>query len=280
MNIFKTIARTFNDKAFYVEARNYPIGKVIGYYAKLSLLLGALAFIFGLVTVSPAIKDGVETAKAQVFTVYPPDLVLTVSKGVVSTNSSFEPVFIEMPAAWKADLTKVKEGREIDNIAIIDTNIPRAITIDEFKALKTAVFIGKDYMITSKNNDSVSYQSLSNIPELKIDKALIEKVLGFASFLWIALPILFFIGTFIGTFFSLVILLLVALIFLALAHIMKRNISYKESYKSVVYASTWPAILLLLLSSFGFRVSFIFSLLTLLVAVYNLPPQTEASTLE
>ncbi|MFA6050445.1 MAG: DUF1189 family protein [Candidatus Paceibacterota bacterium] len=278
MNIFKTIVATFYNPSFYEEAKHHSVKKVIGYYAKFSLLLALLAFIFAFAVISPVVKGTVAMVKNDLLGSYPQDLVLTVSKGTLSTNAPVEPVVIPLPAKWRERGPKSKPAPM--NLAVINTKTENQVSFDEFKNMSTAIFFGKDYMINLEGNDAVSMRTLNDIPDVVVDRPLLEKIFGYASLLWIVAPFFVAIGVFVVTFMNLVYCLLFALLVMLVAYAIKHKLGYKESWKVAVYASTWPAIVLLVVSPLGSGINFLFTLLTLLVAIINLPAKSSSVVVE
>jgi len=273
MNIFKTIAASVYNPEFYKEARGHSVGRVVGYWAKLSLLLGLVAFLYALVVISPIVSKGVAEAKSRVYTVYPPELVVKITKGVVTTNAASEPVTIPLPIS--AEERKDMEGESIPtNLAVIDTQAEGTLSFDAFKQMDTVFFIGKNYVINHDDKSAIQYHNLSESPDFTFDKALIDNVLYYGSFASIVIPIGLFFGIFVSTFSTLVYLFLLALVLMLLARLMGRHFTYGESYKTAAYASTAPTILLLVILPFAPHVTFLFSLLTLIVAIVNFPPKT------
>ena len=272
MNIFKTIWATLYNRGFYEQAKSHTLGRVIGYYAKLSLLLGLAAAIFALAVMSPKLSQGMKEMGNSVLAAYPDDLAITVTKGQVTTNAPAEPVVIPMPSPFKEEKMRAPGSKGLpQNLVVIDTSRAEAIGFDEFKQYDTAIFIGKDYVISHDKNNSIAYRDLSEVPDFTVNESLLQKIIGYTGLVWIILPIMFFVGVFLGTFLTLIYILLLALITWLASYILGQRLTYGESYKITTYASTWPSILVLVLAAFSPRVPFLFTLLTLISVIVNIP---------
>lgn len=276
MNIWKTIGATLRNAAFYEEARDHTTGRVVKYYAKLSIILGLVVAIYGVVVVSPNAIKGMNKFGNEVVSSYPADLTVTISRGQVSTNASSEPVILPFPSYLREEMIRESKGEQTKipaNLAVIDTRSTSTISFDEFKSLDTSLFVGKTYMISLDEGGSITYGDLSKAPNFTLNKAFLDKILSITKFFWILIPIMMFFAIFVGTFITLLYLLLLSLITMLIARLTGRKFTYAESYRITVYASTWPNILLLLATPFLTGVPFLFSLLTLIISVINLPPK-------
>lgn len=276
MNFWQTIKDSAYNPGFYRGARDHALGKVIGYYAKLSLVLGLAALVFTAITVSPKVAKGVREAGDNTLSIYPSDLVVQINKGVVSTNASTtEPVVIPTPEFLTREMSDKGARQFPANIVTIDTRSTTTISFEEFKDMNTLVFVGRTYIISHDDHGAIAYRDLSKAPDATVNRALIEKILGFASVLWIILPIMLFVGVFVGSFITLIYIALLTLVTLLISRITGRKFSYSQSFKVTAYAATWPAIVLLALAPLAMNVPFLFSLLTLIVVLLNLPPKEE-----
>ena len=92
VNFFRTIATSVWSPSFYAAIAAVSLGRALRYFLALALLLVAIRlvpFIVGGVVLLPLVTTGLAD-------LYPPDLELRVTKGVVTTNVT-EPYFIPMP---------------------------------------------------------------------------------------------------------------------------------------------------------------------------------------
>ena len=208
-------------------------------------------------------------------------------KGIAKSNSTSEPVIIPFSPNWKKYIqgperpsvegVQNMQTRDMNNLMIVDTREGRDPSIESFKSLNTYAFISQKYFIHYDDKNAVIYQSNNTFPSVTVDKASIEKWMSYGKYLAYAFPFLCFLLIFIGVFGTLVYLVLITLLFFLIQKLIKKNISFSEAYKICAYASTVPIILDILFFFGGWRIPFVFTFLTLIIALINTRshPETE-----
>ena len=200
---------------------------------------------------------------------YPNELEIKIDKGQVSTNVN-EPYFINTPGS-------IDSIDNMDRLIVIDTKTP--FSASKFNEYKTAVWLNKDTVFYRGDRSSeVKAYDLSKIDNFTIDKdvinSLAEKIRPWIKFVAPLLSIAIFIGVYISYDFRLLYLLFLALIILLLSRILKKNLTYVNSYKLGLYGMTLGLIIETLQSlTSGFvhfqGFPFMFTLISLAVIYIN-----------
>ncbi|MEI8337935.1 MAG: DUF1189 family protein [bacterium] len=280
MKIFKKIRSTLNNKDFYNTIKSERLSVVFKYYAKLSLLLSVVGFILSAIFFVPLAYGAVNFFKSEFTKVYPVGLEVSIQKGTITTNlaSTSEPMLITLPEIFaEANLNKQSSTspfKDIKNIVILDTKATTTPTIDAFKGLNTMALVTSKYFVTYDKNGSVTFTDVSKYPDFTLNQKLIDKVFDYAKYIPVAVPFLVFVLVFFFVFFELFFLLIPALIFFVINLVIKNKISFAESYKICVYASTLPVILSAATFFIPMHIPFLFTFLVLLIALINTKPFT------
>ena len=263
MKFLNDIKNSFYNPSFFNGLKDRTVGSSVGYFYRLTLSLSFVgAFIFGTMF-SPLYST--ESLK-KIVSYYPAELVLAIKGGVISTNVA-EPYIIKAtgPLANQDKFT---------NLAIIDTKNP--FTRDLFKHYDTNVWIGKDFVVTAKNQSQFELTDMSRTPDLTFSQ---EKLFGWAEtigshHLAISLILFFFLLLAFILFFSthLILFFITALFVLLIAKLKKIELPYKKCYQTVIHAATFPLVLetALILSGVGAPFPFFYSLILLVIVYVNL----------
>lgn len=284
MKIFKTIYATFNNREFYKEIPTHSLKKVLGFYAKLSLLIALISFILCFIFITPIAVKFQRVFEKDLTSAYPKGFEVGIKAGIANTNVSSEPYFIPVTPNTEKYLEigfrrNQRENLAIKNILVIDTKSETEPTIESFRGFQTLGFLSKKYFIYEKGNGAVMFSPLEKFPDSSIKEQDIKDFVKVSSVIPYILPILCFVFVFFASIISLIPLLLVALIFMLLQKFLKREFSFENSYKICVYASTLPLIFSSIFFFSGFHLRFIFALLTLIVALINTKHYPETETL-
>ena len=279
LNTLKNIKSSAYDPDFYNRIRNQSVGSVIKYYATLGLWLGILATVFGLVILTPKTYYNVQILEKEVLTYYPKDLEVKLSKGEITTNAK-EPYALPFPDVIKKGFydpvykaSNKIDAPNIENALVIGTKLDHIISIEEFKSIKTAFFLGKNYAVAYNDKGSITFTDLSKAHDVTVNRTFVERILGYAHFLPFLIPIFCFVIVFALVLFSLLwIIVLGALLFIILK-LAKQKLSYAESYKVAAYAATLPMIVGLLAITLHLPVGYyVLDIITLVIAFVNTKP--------
>lgn len=292
LGFFKSIPASVYSPAFYAGIAGRSFWKGFWYFMGVSFfVLAVWALLFVL---APYLKHK-ETINSTVDSIvhfYPEELVLTIQDGKLSSNSeqpyAFKLTDFISTEDWNA---RFKEGFEegmsqntpvsVDleelNILVIDTQTP--YSIEEFFQHQTIAWVSSDAIYVMSENKRIEAIPLAEVPNIVIDKALVDETMetalkGMQSFIPI-LGSLLFVGAFIGlVLFRMAYLLFFALVFLLASTVMKLSHNFGASYKIGFYAITLPSFLMPLLLASPFPmlagVPFLFTLVSLIVAIVNL----------
>lgn len=287
--IFKTIQSTVYNPNFYAEVPNHSLKKVIWYYAKLAFLIALLGTVISSIVFVPIITKVIKDLQADVLSIYPEGLEIKFEKGMAKSNFTSEPVSIPFSPNWKKYIQGPErvgvEGasnagsRDMENLMIIDTREGRDPSIESFKSLNTYAFISQKYFIHYDDKNAVIYQSNNTFPQVTVNKVSISKWISYGQYFAYAFPPLCFLLIYIGVFGTLIYIILIAAVFFLIQKLIKRNIKFSESYKICAYASTVPIMLDILFFFGGFRIPFVFTFLTLIIALINTRHHPETETL-
>jgi len=257
MKFIKTIRDSVYGPSFYQSLNSVTVGKSIRYFLLVSLILG---FISAIPMVPDIFAFFSSTTVNNIVQTYPADLEINIRDGKVSTNQT-EPYYLK---------DTLSSGK--DNLLVIDTKTP--LTGTQFADYSTYVLLKQDYAIVA-NNQGDKIISLSTVKDFTLTQTAIasvaEQIYPYLTTIAIVASILFWLVMFVANACTLIYVLIAALLVLWLTKIMKRGLSYKESYKTAVYAATLPIIVSTLLGLFGVGMPFLtYSLLLLIVVYINL----------
>ena len=264
ISFFRKIWWSIYSPEFYSQVLTKGRGKAFGYFfilISILTLISAVPPIYGLATgFQPEIKKILSQASSK----YPTELEVKIKNGTVTTNVS-EPYFIQSPSNNKQ--------KENYNLAVIDTTTPFSVT--QFDNYKSYVWISKDAIYTKSQGNELKVYSLSKVEDLTVNKKMIDSLYSkITPWLVVVVPILsvfLIIGLFIGYTFRLVYLFFLALCIFLLAKVLKRQLSYGDSYTIGIYAMTLS--LLIGIVQFYIRelhIPFLFTIVALVVVAINL----------
>lgn len=278
MEFFKNIQKSIYGPEFYHGLLAKPFLYSLKYFVVFSLLIALVATIYLSVSVLPKVNTFLKSVGPTVLDYFPDELEIIIKDGVASTNAS-EPYFLEMTFQLPENVEISPDVRNygIENLLVIDTRSDEA-TLVEFKAYKTLVLLSRK-TIMSYNEDQIIIQSLTAIPNFKLDKgvisSLLAKIVPYFRFTG-PLFIIFVFGGYFSFVFSgkMLYLLFAALLIWIVAKVKKVDIGYKKAYQLGLHLFTagilYEIIFGLVLKTSG--IPFLFTGLTLALAIANLRP--------
>ncbi len=273
--IFKKIKSTIYNIHFYNSIKSEKLSKVFKYYAKLSLLISVFGFVLSIIFLVPLSYGAIGLFESEFIKAYPAGLEISIQKGVVETNLSTtsEPLIVPLPQTFVDESLKNQSEnnpfRGVKNLLILDTKSTSTPTIDNFKNSNSIALITSKYFVSYDKNGSVTFDDVSKYPDFTLNQKLIDKVFSYAKYLPIAVPFAVFFLMFFLVLFELFFLVIPTFIFFVINIIIKNKLSFVESYKICVYASTLPIILSAATFFVPMKIPFLFTFLVLLIALIN-----------
>ena len=276
MEFLQTIKESIYSPAFYSELKKERFSFSLKYFYLLAFVLGFCSTVVISYNLIPAVQSFLKSTAMEILNLYPNDLVITIKDGTVSTNVS-EPYVLKMPE----ELHKSNNEPRFENLLVIDTGTP--FTLEEFRAVKTALLLTKDSIVYSENGGKITIQSIQNFPNTVIDKPFIVNLVGkIEPFLKFVPPIivagtfLFFLASFSW---RLIYLLLGAFLIWGIAKVKKAEIGYRKSYQIGLHAMTLGLFVdfLVSIASIPFHIPFFFTILMLATVFFNLEPAPKNS---
>lgn len=259
MNFIKKIGQSVYSPQFYSQIAQKSLGSALGYFFLFCFLLtiiqvSILFFSLNFTHFQPTL----ETEFAKVVSMYPSELVVTITKGTVSTNVK-EPYVISLPGDGK---------NAPEKIITIDTKTP--FSAAQYRDYQTPVWVTKDAIFYTSNTELKTID-LSKVSNFKLDQKAVTTFAGKVTpWLKFVLPVvifIMFIALYIANIFRLVYLFFLALLILLATKLMKKSLSYSGAYKVGVYAMTL-AFFADLVTPF-LQIPFLFTLISLVVVVIN-----------
>lgn len=283
MNFFKTFAETLHSHSFYHSIHHKTLKTSFGYFAKIALMLGAFGAVVSAIFIAPIFTSIIEDIKTEVLSFYPETLEIKIEKGVATTNAKSEPLFFPFKPSWKkvilssgGEHTEKNDG--IQNVFVLNTKTEVPATPETFKNMDTFALLTHNFFVHYDKNYAVVFEDLSKTPDVIVNHETFVELFALAHFIPFALPFLYFFVIFVSTFTFLFYLLISSLLFFFIQKFLKKDFSFKESYKICIYASSAPAVLSLLFFFSGMPIPIIqhlFVLLTALIAVINTKPHKQ-----
>lgn len=245
LRTFKETITSLQDKAYGSTIIKLPFTKVLWYWSKYFIWVSVITAILAVGIATYFVPQLPRLLRQHL-----PDATFSVTGGQLSTS-------LKQPAVLGP----------LDLPIIIDTFATNSAALD---SRTTGILFLKDQVIFKQDTGSVSTQSLKDFPDFSFEKNSIvswisahQTGLWFGALLGIILlslifSILFWIGRMIG-------FAVWSLVFWIAAKIIKREITYTQSFKLVLYASVLPY---LLGSLFILAPNQLLSLLSLAVFIY------------
>ena len=229
VNFVRMVANSIWSPRTYAEIANVPLGRALRYFFVLALLLTVIRlvpFIVGGLVLLPAVTTGLAD-------VYPPDLELRVTKGVVTTNVN-EPYFIPMP-----EYVALADGPR--NIVVIDTKTPPSLDqLDEFQA---AAWVHSDAVyVRGEVAGELVPIPIDEDADLVLDRTTFEGYVADAQPWMLVLGGVGLAGALVALYASFMLRLLymlaAAFLIFGMSRVLAYRWSYADSYKAGLFAMT------------------------------------------
>ncbi|MSU55040.1 MAG: DUF1189 domain-containing protein [Candidatus Taylorbacteria bacterium] len=261
MIFVSNLKNSFYNPVFYRSLKDKSLGFSMKYFFSFIVILAFIvAFILGS-ELAPLFSA--ESLKKFV-SFYPKELSLTIKNGVVSSN-------VSEPYVLKA--TSVKKG-EHSNYLVVDTSSDSSL--DTFRKYDTDVLIGRNFIVSEKGKSQIQVTDISRLPDFTFNQELLfhwadvigshhlALSFGFFFILWTAFVFYFT--------FNLVWLAVMALIVLLIGKVKAVSLSYSQSLKITLFASTLPLILksIFVVAAISAPFPLFFSVLIVVVVIANI----------
>jgi len=273
MGFLKTIRNSIYSPSFYVSIPQKKLSSAMGYFFLLILLVTVVESISPIWSFSTVGQTEIKKFVDKVKNFYPSELVVKIQKGKVSTNVP-EPYYIPLPEYTG------KTAQDASNLVVIDTKTP--FSIDQFNQYKTIAWVTKDSVIT-KNEGKIQINDLSKVSNMTIDKTFVATIINKVSpWVNIIAPLAIagiLLGLYLLHIFRLVYLFFLALAIWLLTKLIKKPLSYGNSYKTGLYAMTLGFIVEIILGftkQIGFV--FMFTIIALIIVLVNILSKPEIIT--
>lgn len=223
-------------------------GSVFKYIYVLLLILAAIGSVrvaIFLIPQAPAVDKFTADAKMFIQAGYPPELVVNVKNGQLSTNQP-DPYFINLPKQFDS---KTQPGKF--HLIAIDTKG----RVEDFAKYNSAVLLTKTAAVSTDKNDTLKVYPFKSSYNFKVDKnsydtlaAKIMPYLANAKPIIIGIIILFliidpFILAGLGLVGKMISMAFWSIIFFIIAKLMSKNLTYKQIYKLSFFGNTLPIVI-------------------------------------
>ncbi len=264
---FNRITQCSIDPASYRQLRSAGLGSAYLYLYSLLLLTAFVSVLWlaaAVVQVIPTAKYVVDDVQKTLPTLYPPELIVTVQTGALTTNVR-EPYAIPVPEHWKSFM----EGIEMDqpkNLAVFDTKA----TSEDYDERSTLFLFTKSHMIAGKDDGELRLFPYDRIEEkVVMTNAKYQDVLktvftGMKEMMPMFKGIVvvgFILSPFVIAGFALLwwmfLLLLSSLLLWFVSSMAKWGYTYNEIYRLSVYGATPVIILGMLFWIFALSIPFV-----------------------
>lgn len=277
MNIFKEIGNSIYNPAYYKSIAEKPLSYSLKYFFFFALIVALVFSVFYSFVFMPKIQSFLDFAANKLINYYPSELVVTVKDGQASANVD-QPYFLKAPQALKAE----ENSKDFENMLVVDTQ--NQFDMQAFTSYKTLALLNKDTIALLDENGAVKIQTLKDVPDVVINKSAIEGLFGkikpLFRFVYPLAALGLFLAGYAGVILKFIYLIFGALLVWAVSSVKKNSLGYKKSYRVGLHLVTGPIILALLLGFAHYNFAFLFSLLLILSAAFNLSGknmQTEPS---
>lgn len=229
VNFVRRVADSIWSPRFYAGITTVPFGRALRYFCLLAFLLTAirlLPFIVGAIALLPVVTTSLAD-------LYPLDLELRVTNGVVTTNVT-EPYFIPMP-----DYVALADGPR--NIVVIDTQTPPSPSqLEEYQA---AAWIHSDAIYVRDDiTGGLLPVPIDEDTDLVLDRQTFDGFVADSQPWILVLGGVGLLGALVALYASfmlrLLYLLAAALLIFGLARMLRYPWSYADSYKAGLFAMT------------------------------------------
>ncbi len=264
---FRTFVKSLTQPSYYKEILKTKFSFSFKYLAFLVFLISlftTVKFAFSVLPLRSQLPGLVEKIRSTIVSTYPDKLVVSIKSGKIFTNVK-EPYFIDVPSEKKM------------HFIVIDTKGK----VEDYKKYNSLVLVTDSLVVVPNSNENISYKVyplqdiLKDTPDgVLLNKEIYQKlssqVMPYVDKLPVYLTGLFILIVVISPFLATVFmlgwymagLLLFSVLFLIIAKLMKKDLSYSEVYRLSMHAITLPILVSLVL-----KFPFVFSLVFLVFMI-------------
>lgn len=266
---FRIFWKSISSLAYYRDVVKAPFSFSLKYFAAFSIIMGLLlTVVTSLVILPPVTKFATRLAtRAQIL--FPPDLVITVKNGELSTNVA-EPLRFPIPFELFTDQTPAISDQKQIYLMTIDTEARAA----DFPKMQSIILVTKTSLVISDERDDYRIFSLKDFDDTTLDKPAVDQFITTLLPLLRLLPALlvtFLLGVFLVLLplTRLLSLLLLSLLLAIAAKLMNISMTYSKLYQIGLHALTLPILIQIILTSVGLtpQIPFFNSILYLLLTL-------------
>lgn len=273
MKIFiQTLQNSIYSKEFYRNLPNQKVSSSVSYYFVLILFAAVIFTAFMGVKLLPTVNSFVRTVGPTIIKTYPEDLVVEIKNGRATHNKE-EPVMIPFPEDMDVPFRYA---------VVVDTKSP--FSLDKLREYNAPFILTGDSLVSYENKGQVKITSIKDVPNVTIDRRQIVSWINTVQpFLGWLIPVMF-LGFFIAglviytSFF--VRIILASLLVWLFYRFKKNNLPFKRAYQVAIHASTAAFVLIGIvgmLVPFDFPIPFLFTIITVIIAIVNFTPQPQES---
>ena len=259
------IRRSFTDPGYYRELTKVPFSFSLKFFFAYFFLYALVATTIIAKNIIPQLDTFTKAIATGVDRLYPPELVITIKKGEITTNVS-EPYAI--PVSALGSLFGDETPDDTKNLLVIDTKG----TVDSFADYKTVALLTKRTLIARGEDSNWRVYPLSNVSDITIDQTLVgrlsQKVKPLLSMV-IPLAIFAIFGGIVISMpaVTLLYLLVIALVVVAIARLLKKTLTYRKAYQLGMHFVLLPTSLVDALTYLGVTIPILFFHLILVILV-------------
>lgn len=259
------LRRSFTDPSYYKELTKTPFSFSLKFFLAFFFLYALVATTIIAKNIIPPLDTFTKAMLGGVDRLYPPELVITIRKGEVTTNVS-EPYVVPLSVLKSLFGDELPDNPK--NLLVIDTKG----TVDSFADYKTVALLTKRTLIARGEDSNWRVYPLSNVSDITIDQTLVrglsEKVKPFLSMVIPLVILAIFAGISISVpVVTLLYILLIALIVMAIARLLKKTFTYKKGYQLGMHFVLLPTTAVDTLTYFGVTIPIPFFHLILVILV-------------
>jgi len=266
MNFIQKIKNSIYSPEFYSNIPKESLGSSIKYFLLLILLATVITAIVPIWLFATIGQKEINTIPGKVVNAFPKGLEVKIKGGKVSTNAR-EPYFITIPNSENS-------SNQVKNLIVIDTKTPFSAT--KFDQYSSFVWVTKDSVFTKDRSQFKAFD-LSGVSDTTINRGFVAsafaKITPWLKYVTFVISVFILLGLYIFNFLRLIFFFFLAFLAWLLLKLIKKPLSYADSYKVVLYAGTLSLIVEVLAGVahwYGFP--FMFTLITLLVVLFNFLP--------
>jgi len=154
MQKLKTFVRTFwkslTSPTYYKDVLNSRFSFAFKYFVFFHFLLALGVSVFAMIVLAAIPFSSIAD---QLLTNVPQDLVVHVENGQLSINQQL-PYAVPMPTDWQNKSRMTRDGADIQNLVVFDTDQPVTNVVDFFQSYKTAVLVTQHFVYYRGNENT------------------------------------------------------------------------------------------------------------------------------